>query len=109
MKKKIVWASVALPLSLAFCSLPSLAADATSFDPTKVQITAKATSSIPVGTVVAWPSAANPADMQNADGTYNWLECNGQSVSQTVYPELFAIIGGVLPKNIPSILLPAIL
>ena len=79
MKKKIVWASVALPLSLAFCSQPSLAADATSFDPTKVQITAKATSSIPVGTVVTWPSGANPADMQNPDGTYNWLECNGQS------------------------------
>ncbi|HIX41427.1 MAG TPA: phage tail protein [Candidatus Desulfovibrio intestinigallinarum] len=97
MKKKIVWASVALPLSLAFCSLPSLAADATSFDPTKVQITAKATSSIPVGTVVTWPSGANPADMQNADGTYNWLECNGQSISQTVYPELFAVIGAKVP------------
>ena len=97
MKKKIVWASVALPLSLAFCSLPSLAADATSFDPTKVQITAKATSSIPVGTVVTWPSGANPADMQNPDGTYNWLECNGQSISQTVYPELFAVIGAKVP------------
>ena len=97
MKKKIVWASVALPLSLAFCPLPSLAADATSFDPTKVQITAKATSSIPVGTVVTWPSGANPADMQNPDGTYNWLECNGQSISQTAYPELFAIIGGKVP------------
>ena len=96
MKKKIVWASVALPLSLAFCSLPSLAADATSFDPTKVQITAKATSSIPVGTVVTWQSGANPA-VQNPDGTYNWLECNGQSISQTVYPELFAVIGGKVP------------
>ena len=97
MKKKIVWASIALPLSLVFCPLPSLAADATSFDPTKVQITAKAISSIPVGTVVTWPSGANPADMQNPDGTYNWLECNGQSISQTVYPELFAVIGGKAP------------
>ena len=97
MKKKIVWASIALPLSLVFCPLPSLAADATSFDPTKVQITAKSISSIPVGTVVTWPSGANPADMQNPDGTYNWLECNGQSISQTVYPELFAVIGGKVP------------
>ena len=97
MKKKIVWASIALPLSLVFCPLPSLAADATSFDPTKVQITAKAISSIPVGTVVTWPSGANPADMQNPDGTYNWLECNGQSISQTVYPELFAVIGAKVP------------
>ena len=101
MKRKIVlagvWTSLALSLPLAFCPLPSLAADATSFDPTKVQITAKATSSIPVGTVVTWPSGANPADMQNPDGTYNWLECNGQSISQTAYPELFAVIGAKVP------------
>ena len=82
-----IFALALLPalLPTLMCTAPSLAADATSFDPTKVQITAKATSSIPVGTVVTWPSGANPADMQNPDGTYNWLECNGQSISQTVY------------------------
>ena len=94
-----IFALALLPalLPTLLCTAPSLAADATSFDPTKVQITAKATSSIPVGTVVTWPSGANPADMQNPDGTYNWLECNGQSISQTVYPELFAVIGGKTP------------
>ena len=93
-----IFALALLPalLPTLICTAPSLAADATSFDPTKVQITAKATSSIPVGTVVTWPSGANP-DMQNPDGTYNWLECNGQSISQTVYPELFAVIGGKVP------------
>ena len=94
-----IFALALLPalLPTLMCTAPSLAADATSFDPTKVQITAKATSSIPVGTVVTWPSGANPADMQNPDGTYNWLECNGQSISQTVYPELFAVIGAKVP------------
>ena len=93
-----IFALALLPalLPTLICTAPSLAADATSFDPTKVQITAKATSSIPVGTVVTWPSGANP-DMQNPDGTYNWLECNGQSISQTVYPELFAVIGAKVP------------
>lgn len=46
------------------------AADATSFDPTKVMVQSVG-ASIPVGTVIAWPSASWPA---NAD---NWLECNG--------------------------------
>ena len=99
MKKKTVWtgiwASVALPLSLTFCPLPSLAADATSFDPTRVSIQAQ--NSIPVGTIIAWHSTGNPADMRNPDGTYNWLECNGQSVSRTAYPELFAAVGSRTP------------
>ena len=83
------------------CSLlwavPAHSLDATSFNPTAVEVTAKATSSIPVGTIIAWPVAQNPADWQNSDGSYNWLECNGQSISQTVYPELFALIGGQVP------------
>ena len=94
-----IFALALLPalLPTLMCTVQSLAADATSFDPTKVQITAKATSSIPVGTVISWPVATDPTDMQNPDGTYNWLECNGQSISQTVYPELFAIIGAKVP------------
>ena len=83
------------------CSLlwavPAHSLDATSFNPTAVEVTAKATSSIPVGTIIAWPVAQNPADWQNSDGSYNWLECNGQSISQTVYPELFALVGGQVP------------
>ena len=73
------------------------AADGTSFDPTKVEVKAKGVSSIPVGTIISWPVAQNPADFQNTDGTYNWLECNGQSFDATVYPELSALVGPVVP------------
>ena len=78
-------------------AVPAHSLDATSFNPTAVEVTAKATSSIPVGTIISWPVAQNPADWQNSDGSYNWLECNGQSISQTVYPELFALMGGHTP------------
>lgn len=78
-------------------AVPAHSLDATSFNPTAVEVTAKATSSIPVGTIISWPVAQNPADWQNSDGSYNWLECNGQSISKTVYPELFALIGGQTP------------
>ena len=83
-----VAATIALPLTAAY------AADATSFDPTLVKVTAKPISSIPVGTIISWPVAQNPADWQNPDGSYNWLECNGQNFSQAAYPELFALMGG---------------
>ena len=78
-------------------TVPAHSLDATSFNPTAVEVTAKATSSIPVGTIISWPVAQNPADWQNSDGSYNWLECNGQSISKTVYPELFALVGGHTP------------
>ena len=76
---------------------PVCGADSTTFNPTTVAVIAKGTSSIPVGTIISWPVAQNPADWQNSDGSYNWLECNGQSISKTVYPELFALMGGQMP------------
>ena len=76
--------------SLVFSS-PVLAADSTSFDPTKVMVQSVATSSIPIGTVIAWPSASWPADADN------WLECNGQAISSAVYPELVAVVGSTVP------------
>ena len=81
-----------LLVSLVFSS-PVLAADSTSFDPTKVMVQSVATSSIPIGTVIAWPSASWPADADN------WLECNGQRISSAVYPELIALIGGSVPDH----------
>ena len=78
-------------------AVPAHSLDATSFNPPAVEVTAKATSSIPVGTIISWPVAQNPADWQNSDGSYNWLECNGQSISKTVYPDLFALMGGHPP------------
>ena len=84
--------AISLLLLAAFLSPASVfAADATSFDPTKVPIQAKGAGGVPVGTVVSWPVASNPADPAN------WLECNGQSVSPTVYPELYALVGGNVP------------
>lgn len=76
---------------------PVCGADSTTFNPTTVAVIAKGTSSIPVGTIISWPVAQNPADWQNSDGSYNWLECNGQSISKTVYPELFALMGRQVP------------
>ena len=76
---------------MLFVAFPGFAADSTSFDPTKVMVQSVATSSIPVGTVIAWPSASWPADADN------WLECNGQTISSAVYPELVALIGTTVP------------
>ncbi|ATD82359.1 phage tail protein [Desulfovibrio sp. G11] len=85
----------AYPLILFFFLLlafqPALGADSTSFDPTKVAVKAKGSGGVPVGTIISWPVATNPDDMDN------WLECNGQSISQSVYPELFALVGPKVP------------
>ena len=75
--------------SLVFSS-PVLAADSTSFDPTKVMVQSVG-ASLPVGTVITWPSNSWPSDRDN------WLECNGQSISSAVYPELVALIGSRVP------------
>lgn len=66
-------------------------ADSTSFDPTKVAVEAKSSGGVPVGTIISWPVATNPEDMDN------WLECNGQNISPSVYPELYALMGGRTP------------
>ena len=91
MKRFFLFAALILMSALP---LTAHAADATSFDPTLVKVTAKPISSIPVGTIISWPVAQNPTDWQNPDGSYNWLECNGQNFSQAAYPELFALMGG---------------
>lgn len=75
---------------LPLLAQPALGADATSFDPTRVEVKAKG-SGVPVGMILAWPVGQNPEDMDN------WLECNGQSISRSVYPELSALVGGNVP------------
>ena len=78
---------VMFPLTLS-------AADAVTFNPLAIQITPKgAGGGVPVGTVIAWPTASSPSG-QDSD---KWLECNGQSINQAAYPELFAVIGGKIP------------
>lgn len=71
-------------------ALPCFAADGTSFDPTKISVKSVG-ASLPVGTVITWPSNSWPSDRDN------WLECNGQSISSAVYPELVVLVGSKVP------------
>lgn len=65
---------------------PSFSLDSTGFNPATVSVQSVG-SSIPVGTVITWPSSSWPPDADN------WLECNGQAINSTVYPELVGKIG----------------
>ena len=92
MKKRMLSLFAALLFLLPLlASSPIHGADATSFDPTRVEVKAKGSGGVPVGMILAWPVGQNPEDMDN------WLECNGQSISPSVYPELFAVVGGQVP------------
>ena len=70
--------------------LPGVAADGTSFNPTTISVKSVG-ASIPVGTVITWPSNSWPSDRDN------WLECNGQSISSAVYPELVGVVASRVP------------
>ena len=41
--------------------------------------------------MITWPSNSWPSDRDN------WLECNGQSISSALYPELTALVGSQVP------------
>lgn len=56
--------------------------DATSFDPQPVVVSA-VDNSVPVGTVIIWTKEVIP------DG---WLECDGQVVNETLYPDLHKLM-----------------
>ncbi|QAZ66132.1 phage tail protein [Solidesulfovibrio carbinolicus] len=69
----------------------SIAADGLSFNPTLITITS--TGTIPVGTVIPWPSTSFPPDASR------WLECNGQAVpSGSQYDRLRAAVGTNVPN-----------
>ena len=92
MLHKLRSAQILIWLFLLFLPNASVhGADATSFDPTRVEVKAKGSGGVPVGMILAWPVGQNPEDMDN------WLECNGQSISPSVYPELFAVLGSQVP------------
>ena len=65
---------------------PGFCLDSTGFNPATVSVQSVG-SSIPVGTVITWPSSSWPPDADN------WLECNGQAINSTVYPELIGVLG----------------
>lgn len=56
--------------------------DATSFDPQPVVVSA-ADNSVPIGTVIIWTKDVIPQ---------GWLECNGQPISEVLYPDLAALM-----------------
>jgi hypothetical protein len=91
--KRNILALFAIGLILQFCmALPVMSAakyaDSTTFNPVPIPVNAKnAGGGVPVGTIISWPSATNPEDPDN------WLECNGQSFSPAVYPELSSAMG----------------
>ena len=70
---------------------PGFCLDSTGFNPATVSVQSVG-SSIPVGTVITWPSSSWPPDADN------WLECNGQAINSTVYPELVALIRWNVPN-----------
>jgi len=87
-----------LCILILFCVPAAKAADATSFDPTKIPITAVASSGFPIGFIGIWPLAQNPPDMYDSSGNPKWLECNGQAINATLYPELAAMYGAAVPN-----------
>lgn len=95
MRNKSIVPFVYLLLSLTLISHSAAsAADSTSFNPLTVQVTAKASGGVPVGTVVSWPVSALPS----GDEADKWLECAGQTITSAAYPELYAVIGGTVPN-----------
>lgn len=78
-------------LAWAISTTAALAADATSFNPVNVSVSAASSGGVPVGTVIAWPVSTNPDDFEK------WLECNGQSIP-TSYTALRAIVGTTTPN-----------
>ncbi|EHJ48827.1 Tail Collar domain protein [Solidesulfovibrio carbinoliphilus subsp. oakridgensis] len=81
-----------LLLSFILSAGHSLAGDGSSFNPVPIPITSQGT--IPVGTVIPWPSTSMPADATR------WLECNGQAVpSGSQYDRLRVVLGS---KPIPN-------
>jgi len=82
--------------SLLFCLLASLllssmspchAGDSSSFTPSNVSAVASSSGAVPVGTVIIWPFTSNPSGWNEG----KWLECNGQSITSSAYPELYAL------------------
>lgn len=85
--------SIILAITVAILSsCPVFAKHSNDFNPLPISIQSESKSAgVPVGTIIVWPVSINPVDMDN------WLECNGQSITQAQYPELYAIVGSSVP------------
>jgi hypothetical protein len=91
MKKQFSGLFVALITAWLCWPLAAPAADSTSFNPVPVFVEAESSGGVPVGTIVSWPVATNPADW------HKWLECDGQTIDPLVYSELASLVGPVVP------------
>ena len=92
-------------LFLAFLTVCSLgqpfavsAADSTGFNPFSVSVSAESPDETPIGTVISCPFAkCKGEEAITGEGYPKWLECNGQVINATTYPELSALVGGRVP------------
>ena len=94
MRKHDIFLLLFIALVIAFLPTESIGAakrDSSNAPFATTQITSGGAGGVPVGTIIAWPVASDPEDPEN------WLECNGQAIDRTVYPELFAVIGSKTP------------
>ena len=68
-----------LVLAIAFLPTESISAakkDSSNAPFATTQITSGEAGGVPIGTIISWPVATDPEDMEN------WLECNGQTIDQ---------------------------
>ena len=72
---------------LLSCTVPCHAGDSSSFTPVSVSAVAPSGGAVPVGTVITWPFASHPDGWSEG----KWLECNGQAITSSAYPELYAL------------------
>ena len=93
MTKHFLYSTLAITSLTLFCLSPASAGDSCSFSPPSVTAVVPAGDSVPVGTVIHWPFSGNPEGWSEG----KWLECNGQSISSSKYPELYAVAGSNVP------------
>ena len=79
-----VWLLIA---ALLLAPIHVLAGDSTSFTRSTVTAVAPSGGAVPVGTVIIWPFTSNPVGWSEG----KWLECNGQSITSSAHPELYAL------------------
>ena len=79
-----VWLLIA---ALLLAPIHVLAGDSTSFTRSTVTAVAPSGGAVPVGTVIIWPFTTNPPEWDAG----KWLECNGQAITSSAHPELYAL------------------
>ena len=94
MKSRLFSVLALVFVAVGFLCWPSLApaADSTSFNPTTVQVQAEAPGGYPIGFIGIWLVGQDPPE------PHKWLECDGQPINASVYPELRTLMGPTVPN-----------